>query len=98
MFLVHFDYSHTYFMIFLAIFSCWCLLKQVKKIIKKYIFNAFANNACVIILLEEEEEEEKEKKSPSHKGAKLQIMQDWGGQEQDYYLRSFWCKFMDPCS
>jgi hypothetical protein len=41
------------------------------------------------LLEEEEEEEEKEKKSPSHKGAKLQIMQDWGGQEQDYYLRSF---------
>jgi len=39
-------------------------------------------------LLEEEEEEEEEESS-SHKGAKLQIMQDWGGQEQDYYLRSF---------
>ena len=42
---------------FLAIFSCWCLLKQVKKNYKKIYFNAFANNACVIILLEEEGKE-----------------------------------------
>lgn len=84
MFLVHFDYSNTYFMFF-SYFLLLISSKISQKNYIKYIFNIFA---CVIILLKEEgEEEEKERKSSSYKGAKLQIMQDWGG--QDYYLRSF---------